>query len=177
MPRKVNHSKRPEYVALEIMKVGQSVTPSEIDAHVGVGKYSSKYISFLKRDGYVINVTKDGRNVVSYTLVSKPAVEPAASQGRVAPVKMAKAAKAKTPKAEKPKKEKPVKAAKPEKAPKAPAKAKKSDGFVLPAKKKAKVTKPAVERVESFSDTPEMTSYAVDPEFDSATDFDPRDLA
>lgn len=65
--------KRAEYVALEIMEIGKPVTPSQIDAHTGTGTYSSKYISFLKRDGFVFEIKKDGRNVVSYTLLSRPA--------------------------------------------------------------------------------------------------------
>ncbi len=179
MPRKANHSKRPEYVALEIMGVGKTVTPTEIDSHVGVGKYSSKYISFLKRDGYVITTNKNGRNVVSYTLVSKPEVEPAAAAGRVAKTpKLAKAAKAKTkadkpvkaPKAAKPAKEKPAKKAK-------AASTKKNDGFVLPAKKKAKTVKTQKEAVEEFAPSDVMTSYSIDPDFDGPSDFDPRDIA
>lgn len=166
MPVKVKLAKRPEYVALEIMEVGKAVTPSDIDKHVGTGAYASKYMSFLKRDGYTIQVNKDGRSVVSYTLVAKPAVEPAHASGRPAPApKVEKAAKAKKAK------EKPVKAPKKEKAVKAETKkaekkpAKKSTaGFVLPAKKKAKAEKPAVK--EDFAPTQEMTSFAVDSDWD-----------
>jgi hypothetical protein len=64
--------KRAEYVALEIMEIGKPVTPSQIDSHTKTGAYSSKYISFLKRDGFVFQTNKDGRNVVSYTLLSRP---------------------------------------------------------------------------------------------------------
>lgn len=175
MPRKVNHSKRPEYVALEIMTVGKAVTPSEIDSHVGVGKYSSKYVSFLKRDGYVINVTKDGRNVVSYTLVSKPTIEPAAAQGRPAAAKkLAKAAKVKAAKAGAPsKKTKTAKVATPVKSktgmqPMKTKNEKNDDGFVLPEKKMVQHT--------SIKD-PHDDPFSVDQEFDSMEGFDPRDYA
>ena len=175
MPRKVKLAKRPEYVALEILEVGKAVTPSDIDKHVGTGKYSSKYMSFLKRDGYSIQVNKDGRAVVSYTLLSKPAVEPKAAAGHVKsepkPQKaaMVKAKKEKKPVEKKAAKETPVKEKKvaAKKAKKAPA------GFVLPEKKKSK----KVVEEEAPISNGEMTSYSVDPEFDSATDFDPRDLA
>jgi hypothetical protein len=169
MPVKVKLAKRPEYVALEIMEVGKAVTPSEIDKHVGTGAYASKYMSFLKRDGYTIQVNKDGRSVVSYTLVAKPAVEPAHASGRATTPKVEKVAKAKKAKekaVKAPKKEKPAKAEakKPEKkaAKKAPA------GFVLPAKKKVKAEKPAAEKPakEDFAPTQEMTSFAVDSDWD-----------
>lgn len=179
MPRKVNHSKRPEYVALEIMEVGQPVAPSKIDAHVGVGKYSSKYVSFLKRDGYVINVNKDGRNVVSYTLVSRPEVEPPPAQGRPVRVKkLAKVAKAKSAAQLKtPKANKPLKSINPKMAVKVtPKNPKNDDGFVLPEKKSVKSMK-FVEETENFPVTQEMNSFAIDQEFDSSDQFDPRDLA
>lgn len=64
-------TKRPRELALEVIKLNKAVTPSEIDKHVG-GEYSSKYICQLRKRGFEFDVTKDGRNVVSYTLVKEP---------------------------------------------------------------------------------------------------------
>jgi len=64
-------TKRPRELALEVLKLNKAVTPSEIDKHVG-GEYSSKYICQLRKRGFEFEVTKDGRNVVSYTLTKEP---------------------------------------------------------------------------------------------------------
>ena len=64
-------TKRPRELALEVLKLNKAVTPSEIDKHVG-GEYSSKYICQLRKRGFEFEVTKDGRNVVSYTLIKEP---------------------------------------------------------------------------------------------------------
>lgn len=171
MPKTVNHSKRPEYVALEIMKEGVAVTPTDIDAHVGTGKYSSKYVSFLKRDGFVIETKKDGRNVVSYTLVSRPAEDalPSHAFPRKAKVEKPKLAKAAAKKVVKAPAKKAVKAKK--------VAAKKSEGFVVPAKKS--VSKPS-KNLEQIVEEQENQTFAVDSAFDEmAEGFDSsvRDLA
>jgi len=62
---------RPRELALEVLKLNKAVTPSEIDKHVG-GEYSSKYICQLRKRGFEFEVSKDGRNVVSYTLIKEP---------------------------------------------------------------------------------------------------------
>ena len=72
-----------------MVKVGVAVTPSEIDMHVGKGKYASKHILYLKILGYDFQVAKDGRNVVSYTLIKEPD-----NVAALLPTKKAKAAKA-----------------------------------------------------------------------------------
>lgn len=92
-------------LTLAVMPVGKAVTPAEIEASVNNGPYAAKYISFLRRLGFVISVQKDGRNVVSYTIDSEPAdaAEHRAHKASMSPKPKA----AKTPKVKAPK---PVKA-------------------------------------------------------------------
>ena len=75
MPRvDASNGIRPEIRALAVLQLGKTVTPAEIDAHVGTGEYSAKYVSFLNtRYGFTITANKDGRKVVSYTVVAEPA--------------------------------------------------------------------------------------------------------
>jgi len=54
------------------MKLGVPFTPSEVNDHVGTGDYAAKYVTFLRRDGFVFESVKDGRRIVSYTLVKEP---------------------------------------------------------------------------------------------------------
>ena len=64
---------RPEIRALAVLQLGKTVTPAEINAHVGTGDYAAKYVSFLNtRYGFKITANKDGRKVVSYTVISEP---------------------------------------------------------------------------------------------------------
>lgn len=74
MPRvAASNGVRPEIRALGVITLNQPVTPSEINAHVGVGDYAAKYISFLKtKYGFDFTVQKDGRKIVSYTLIKEP---------------------------------------------------------------------------------------------------------
>jgi hypothetical protein len=54
--------------------MGVPVTPAEINACVGTGDYAAKYISFLNtRYGFTITSQKDGRRILSYTLIAEPA--------------------------------------------------------------------------------------------------------
>jgi hypothetical protein len=65
---------RPEIRALEVFPLGATVTPDVINDHVGTGEYAAKYVSFLNtRYGFNITANKDGRRVVSYTMVAEPA--------------------------------------------------------------------------------------------------------
>jgi len=65
---------RPEIRALAVLVMGKTVTPAEINAHVGTGDYAAKYVSFLNtRYGFTITANKDGRKVVSYTMIAEPA--------------------------------------------------------------------------------------------------------
>lgn len=114
MPKIAGREVRGEFLALQLFdKIGKAVTPSEINAHVGRGDYAAKYISFLRgRHGFEFSVQKDGRTVVSYTLIYEPdnAADVRAMAAGSGSVKAAKAAKPKAAKAAKPKASKPVKA-------------------------------------------------------------------
>ena len=108
-------TKNPNLLArvLEKMVLGVPVSPKEIEDHANGGPYSSKWMLYLRMRGFDITVQKEGRKVVSYTLVKEPAdaAEQRKGKEKAAP-------KVKAPKAAKPKK---VKAAKQAKAPAAPA--------------------------------------------------------
>jgi hypothetical protein len=100
MPR-VNASNgiRPEIRALAVLQLGKTVTPAQINDHVGTGDYAAKYVSFLNtRYGFKITANKDGRKVVSYTVISEP---DNASTLRATQPKAAKAKTAKAPKVSK----------------------------------------------------------------------------
>ena len=104
-------------LTLAVMPVGKAVTPAEIEASVNNGPYAAKYISFLRRLGFVISVQKDGRNVVSYTIESEPADAALHRAHKEPKAKSAPAAKA--PKASKPAKVRQSKQTAPEKTKKA----------------------------------------------------------
>jgi hypothetical protein len=74
MPKKTGFEVRGEFLALQLFDVvGKSVTPDEINKHVGRGDYAAKYMSFLRgRHGFEFTVTKNGRNVLHYTLTKEP---------------------------------------------------------------------------------------------------------
>lgn len=99
MPRvAASNGIRPELRALAVMQVGKPVTPSEINACVGTGDYAAKYISFLKnRYGFDFSVQKNGRQVVSYTMLKEPSnvaeLRGAQPKQKVAKVKAPKVAK------------------------------------------------------------------------------------
>jgi hypothetical protein len=75
MPRvSASNGIRPEIRALAVLQLGKTVTPKEINDHVGTGEYAAKYVSFLNtRYGFNITANKDGRKVVSYTMIAEPA--------------------------------------------------------------------------------------------------------
>lgn len=151
---------RPEYRALAVIKLNKPVTPKEINDYVGTGDYAAKYISFLRRDGFVFDCTKDGRRIVSYTLVAEPKnaeyfrnMQP--KQKAAAPAKQAKTVKVTAVKT----------------APKATNLAK-----AAAAKAPAKKTK--VDPVEkTFGSSGEIaSSYAVDNGWDSMDNVDVKDF-
>ena len=74
MPRvAASNGIRPEIRALAVLQLGKTVTPQEINDHVGTGDYAAKYVSFLNtRYGFKITANKDGRKVVSYTVLAEP---------------------------------------------------------------------------------------------------------
>jgi len=90
---------RPEIRALAVLQMGKTVTPKEINDHVGTGDYAAKYVSFLNtRYGFTITANKDGRKVVSYTMIAEPAnaaeLRSATPKTKVAKPKAVKAPKA-----------------------------------------------------------------------------------
>jgi hypothetical protein len=75
MPRTAqSNGIKPYLRALKVIKLGVPVTPQEINDCVGTGDYAAKYISFLRnRNGFEFTIQKDGRRVLSYTLIKEPA--------------------------------------------------------------------------------------------------------
>mgnify|MGYP003339459261 FL=1 len=173
MPR-VNASNgiRPEIRALAVLQLGKTVTPDEINSHVGTGEYAAKYVSFLNtRYGFTITANKDGRKVVSYTMIAEPAN---AADLRAQTPKAAKAPKAAAPKVAKAPKVVAPKAAK------APAKSAKSVADIKAAnlaklKEVAANRTKAAKKVREFDDVTEQfgnngeiaTSYSIDRDWDS----------
>lgn len=150
MPRvAASNGIRPEIRALGVIKMGKPVTPAEINAHVGTGDYAAKYISFLKnRYGFTFSVQKNGRQVVSYTLLKEPKnVE--ALRGSQPKVKAAKVAVAKVAK---------------------PAKAAKIASAVSVKPAKVDVVQ------KQFGSTGEVSSFNVDGDFDSMDGVDVKAL-
>lgn len=160
-------TKRPRELALEVIKLNKAVTPSEIDKHVG-GEYSSKYICQLRKRGFEFEVTKDGRNVVSYKLVKEPKNAEEIRSG-TKKQKVVKTKATKTPKAPVKTKTVAVKAAvkKVVAAPvKTPVATEKKESNLDKIKAIAKKRK---EFVPSVDPTP-VSSVAVDADFDEVTD-------
>ena len=179
MPRvAASNGIRPEIRALAVLQLGKTVTPQQINDHVGTGDYAAKYVSFLNtRYGFTITANKDGRKVVSYNVVAEPA--------------NAADLRAMTPKAPK---TKAVKAPKVAKAPVAPAPTTfgvarvsvKKDEETIKAKNLATMKKVAAKvkarksKVREFDDVTEQfgtsgevgTSFSVDKDWDSFDDLD-----
>ena len=174
MPKIAGREVRGEFLALQLFdKIGKAVTPSEINAHVGRGDYAAKYISFLRgRHGFDFSVQKDGRTVVSYTLISEPdnAADVRAMATGSGSVKAAKAAKPKAAKAAKPKASKPVKARQSKQTATAPVK--KAARNVL--KEKADREADALLAEIGMKNAGEYAggTYSVDPEWDSMDGID-----
>jgi len=110
---------------LELFKDKVTVSPDQINKHVGKGNYASKYVLYLKLEGHDIETVKDGRSVVTYTYKGlNSAVDTSVKKserrahnflkGSAKPVQAKKVAEPKEPvvKAEKAKVEKTVKVAK-----------------------------------------------------------------
>ena len=178
MPRvAASNGIRPEIRALEVFPLGATVTPDVINKHVGTGDYAAKYVSFLNtRFGFKIVANKDGRRVVSYTMIAEPAN---AADLRAQTPKAAKAPKAAAPKVAKAPKVVAPKAAK------APAKSAKSVADIKAAnlaklKEVAANRTKAAKRVREFDDVTETfgtsgevgTSFNVDRDWDSIDGLD-----
>lgn len=150
MPRvAASNGIRPEIRALAVIKLGKPVTPAEINACAGTGDYAAKYISFLKnRHGFTFSVQKNGRQVVSYTLLKEPK-NVDALRGAKPKVKAAKVAVAKAVK---------------------PAKAAKVAAAVSVKPAKVDVVQ------KQFGSTGEVSSFNVDGDFDSMDGVDVKAL-
>lgn len=57
---------------LPAIQPGKPFTPEAIDKIVG-GAYSSKFVFYLRELGFEFSQNKDGRKIVSYTLIKEPA--------------------------------------------------------------------------------------------------------
>lgn len=62
-----NTGKRPHELALELFAKQPTVSPTDLEKHVGNGPYASKHVWFLRKLGHDIAINKEGRTVVSYT--------------------------------------------------------------------------------------------------------------
>lgn len=171
-------TKRPRELALEVIKLNKAVTPSEIDKHVG-GEYSSKYICQLRKRGFEFEVVKDGRNVVSYTLVKEPknAADIRAGTKKQKAVKAPKAPKAvkpvKAPVTKKVAVKAPVKTAVKTKAPvtkETPAQTEAKAANLEKIKSVAKKLDALRETIEPKKKPLPVSSVAVDADFDEVED-------
>lgn len=170
---------KPYIRALAVIELNKPVTPEAINSCVGTGDYAAKYISKLRKDGFVFTVQKDSRTIVSYTLISEP--DCAASYRAMKPKqKVSKDKSAKIAKSEKVVKATKKAVAKKEKTPEEIA-AKNLETMkkvsAKLAKRKAKKKK-VVDYVEdTFGTSGEIaTSFNIDPGWDSTEGLDIKKL-
>ena len=159
---------------LPAIQPGVPFTPEAIDQIVG-GEYSSKFVFYLRELGFEFSNNKDGRKIVSYTLIKEPA-DAAAIRGATASAPRGKNAAPKAPKV------KAAKVAKPAKSTKSIAEIKAANLAKLKAvgAKQTKVAK----RVREFDDVTEQfgnsgevgTSFNVDRDWDSIEGLDLQKL-
>jgi hypothetical protein len=159
---------------LPAIQPGVPFTPEAIDQIVG-GEYSSKFVFYLRELGFEFTQSKDGRKIVSYTLIKEPA-DAAAIRGATASAPRGAAKAAKAPKV------KAVKPAKPATSTKSVAEIKAANLAKLKAvgAKQAKVAK----RVREYDDVTEQfgnsgevgTSFNVDRDWDSIEGLDLQKL-
>jgi hypothetical protein len=63
----------PHLKVISKVALGASISPSEIDSLVPYATgYASKYIFELKKLGFGFEAKKNGRNIVSWTLITQP---------------------------------------------------------------------------------------------------------
>jgi hypothetical protein len=169
MPRTVNSNGiRPELRARAIIKLGVPITISEINDYIGSGDYGSKYVCMLKTVwGFTFTVQKNGRKVVSYTMVAEPknGAELRALQPKVKKSATKAAAKA----VKKPKAARTV--AKSKKSVSATATSTKAAAFM-----KFRENKKIDEVAVTLGSTGEVTSYGLDPDWDSMEGVDVKAL-
>lgn len=161
---------------LPIVQPGVPFTPADIDKIVGEG-YSSKFVFFMRELGFEFSQNKDGRKIVSYTLIKEPSDAAAirsasASTTRgAAKAKAPKVAKAKVVKSAVAEDTKRIKAATKSPIQQAEIKAKN----LATLKAVAANRKKAAKRVREFDDVTEQfgtsgevgTSFNVDRDWDS----------
>jgi hypothetical protein len=181
---------KPYIRALAVIKLNKPVAPSVINDCVGTGDYAAKYISKLRKDGFEFTSAKDGREIVSYTLVAEPS-NAAYFRGMQPKVKGAKKAPAAKPAKPKVVKNKTVAAAPKSKTIKVPAV--KTDATIKAANlakmkevsskitkkataKKRKIDKLVDEVENAFGTTGEITGSAVDAGWDSMENVNVRDF-
>ena len=186
MPRvAASNGIRPEIRALAVFKIGVPVTPAEINAHVGTGDYAAKYVSFLNtRYGFTITTQKDGRRVVSYTMVAEPANAADLRSMKPKVAKAPKVAKDKTVTVIVPSNlDTAITGAKVQVVPKvkAPKKvaAKKSVADIKAAnlaKLKAVGQRFKTEQIQVLTEAPASTSFSIDNDWDSVEGLDLKNL-
>lgn len=100
MPRTIHsNGVKSEIKALAVIELNKPVTPQAINDHVKTGDYAAKYVSMLTNTwGFKFTTQRDGRRVVSYTLVSEPKN---IAELRAMTPKVTNSVKVKTPKAAK----------------------------------------------------------------------------
>lgn len=162
--------------ALELFtKVGDSVTPEQINKHVGgTGSYFSKHISILRSWGYDFKLEKDGRTIVSYTLTQVPENDAdyrvsKRDQNKPAPVAVKKAkrkAKKALPTVSK-------KRGQPAVSENASVKEKNLDTMRRVLREKKERDR---ELLEVLEEEPQATSYSVDADWDSTENVDISEL-
>lgn len=96
MARTKASAKRPHEIALEVLKPGVVITPTELEKHVGNGPYASKHIWYLRKLGHDITVNKDGRTVVSYVYNGPGHSSSTQSKAKAAPAPVSKAEERRT---------------------------------------------------------------------------------
>jgi len=179
---------KPYIRALAVIQLNKPVAPSVINQCVGTGDYAAKYISKLRKDGFEFTSTKDGREIVSYTLVAEPSnaayfrnMQPKVKGAKKAVV--AKPAKTKKPKVIITKalqKSVAVEIAKTDAAIKAANLAKMkaitAKNTKKVAAKKRKIDKLVDEVENAFGTTGEITGSAVDAGWDSMENVNVRDF-
>lgn len=175
---------------LPAIQPGVPFTPEAIDQIVG-GSYSSKFVFYLRELGFQFSQQKDGRKIVSYTLISEPADAAAirgASASKPRGKNAAPAPKTKAPKVAKAKTvtvivpsnlDTAVTGAKVQVVPKvkAPKKvaAKKSVADIKAAnlaKLKAVGQRFKAEQVQVLTEAPASTSFSIDNDWDSVEGLD-----
>ncbi len=169
---------------LPAIQPGVPFTPADIDAIVG-GEYSAKFVFYLRELGFEFSQQKDGRKIVSYTLIKEPA-DAATIRGATASKARGKTAAPAAPKAPKvakaPKTAKAVAGVAPKaakaKAPKKVA-AKKSVAEIKAANlaklkavgAKFKADRPMTD-ADILRDEPKATTFSLDGDWDSIDGLD-----